>query len=50
MRAVHYRQRAAEMLELARRTQNEELRVSYLSLAKNWELLAERVQQNRLID
>jgi len=45
-RADHYRKRAAEMHELARQAHTEEVRATYLNLAKNWDRLAEQLEQN----
>jgi len=44
-RAAYYRKRAAEMLKHARLTQSEEVRSTFLTLARNWEVLAEQVEQ-----
>ncbi len=48
-RAAHYRQLAAQMRKLATQVQSPEIRDAYLSLAANWERLAEAAALNQAI-
>ena len=49
-RAAHFRQLAVQMRELAEKAKFDDVRAAYLSLAANWERLADAADSSRELE